>query len=639
MAQASATRLGFRRGGRVHGPGTETSDSIPALLSDGEYVLPADTVRAVGVKNLDKLKNATHTPAGKAMGFVPGFADGGVMGLIGQDRIDRQNAEASASSIVKDATQQGAEQRLSAMNAPALQAAQPAPQAVQPTAGVIGGDRLNQQNQATAASSIAKPAPTAEPSAAQSLAAKPVTQPVSTAPVTRVGNSFSNFNATNEDPAYRGLKMDTNNPGNQRAMQSISPFAARGFANGGLAEDESKRLLSQIPGSSPEGWVGGTGEQVTGSEFSRNLNNATNAIAPLTAGGSLVARTAMVADKAGSLGFMAKPAVQSALAYGVPATGAVALMSAASKPQDQTNKSSTSGLTTAGDATMPGNDPARFAIQDKTSAPDGSPTTTDAEAPTQQVQQQAVRPAQVAPPQAPAGFIPAQIRHSGNDWEARNNLRNLQVSASSITEKDDPNSPAVLAYKSALATDQALREGKNPAVESQNRDAAFMDRTQAGEGAANYRAQVANSIAQQKLTQDGMRLGFEADAAKRKAKMDEQLLALQSAIANDDGKDPKRTAMLQEKLQTITGKYQRPDAASRLTVVNRPDIMAADGMTKLGGGQAVVVQNADGSLREVPIGGGQSQSQGVPEPKSKAEYDALPKGSQYMKDGVLKTKA
>jgi hypothetical protein len=56
-----AKRLG--RGGKVSGPGGPVDDKIPAMLSDGEYVLPADTVRAVGVKKLDKLVKKTHTPA------------------------------------------------------------------------------------------------------------------------------------------------------------------------------------------------------------------------------------------------------------------------------------------------------------------------------------------------------------------------------------------------------------------------------------------------------------------------------------------------------------------------------------------------------------------------------------------------
>ena len=52
------------RGGAISGPGTGTSDSVralnrdngdPILLSDGEYILPADTVRKVGERALDDL--------------------------------------------------------------------------------------------------------------------------------------------------------------------------------------------------------------------------------------------------------------------------------------------------------------------------------------------------------------------------------------------------------------------------------------------------------------------------------------------------------------------------------------------------------------------------------------------------------
>lgn len=50
-------------GGSVRGPGGPVDDKIPAMLSNGEYVLPADTVKAVGVKKLDKLVDKTHTPA------------------------------------------------------------------------------------------------------------------------------------------------------------------------------------------------------------------------------------------------------------------------------------------------------------------------------------------------------------------------------------------------------------------------------------------------------------------------------------------------------------------------------------------------------------------------------------------------
>ena len=49
--------------GRVRGIGGPVDDKIDAKLSNGEYVLPADTVKAIGIKKLDKLVKKTHTPA------------------------------------------------------------------------------------------------------------------------------------------------------------------------------------------------------------------------------------------------------------------------------------------------------------------------------------------------------------------------------------------------------------------------------------------------------------------------------------------------------------------------------------------------------------------------------------------------
>lgn len=160
---------------------------------------------------------------------------------------------------------------------------------------------------------------------------------------------------------------------------------------------------------------------------------------------------------------------------------------------------------------------------------------------------------------APAeGFTPATIRHSGNDWQMRNNLRNAEVSASSITEKNNPNSPAMLKYKAMLDADEELMKGKNPAIESQNRDAAFMDRTQAAERAANARFGMSNKIAQQKADSEQAKLGFDTKASA-------QIQALQQQIVAET--DPKKLAVLQDKMQTLTGKYQRPDAANKFTVV------------------------------------------------------------------------
>ncbi|MBD9723441.1 hypothetical protein PV755_45440 [Streptomyces caniscabiei] len=56
-------------GGRVVGPGTETSDSIPAMLSAGEYVVRASSVRKYGERFLNDLNEGRLK--------VPGFAGGG----------------------------------------------------------------------------------------------------------------------------------------------------------------------------------------------------------------------------------------------------------------------------------------------------------------------------------------------------------------------------------------------------------------------------------------------------------------------------------------------------------------------------------------------------------------------------------
>ena len=48
---------GDAKGGYIAGPGTSTSDSIPRMLSNGEYVLKASAVKALGRDFLDRLNN------------------------------------------------------------------------------------------------------------------------------------------------------------------------------------------------------------------------------------------------------------------------------------------------------------------------------------------------------------------------------------------------------------------------------------------------------------------------------------------------------------------------------------------------------------------------------------------------------
>jgi hypothetical protein len=85
---------GYATGGLISGPGTGTSDSIFARLSNGEYVMSADAVRMFGTGLLDQM-NA---------GLLPAFARGGAIGETGPqlqitapNRIYNANQAASMS--------------------------------------------------------------------------------------------------------------------------------------------------------------------------------------------------------------------------------------------------------------------------------------------------------------------------------------------------------------------------------------------------------------------------------------------------------------------------------------------------------------------------------------------------------------
>lgn len=68
---------GFASGGYVTGPGSATSDSIPARLSSGEYVLRAEAVRRVGLDFLHALNGGLFTPRWSGQRLA--FADGGLV--------------------------------------------------------------------------------------------------------------------------------------------------------------------------------------------------------------------------------------------------------------------------------------------------------------------------------------------------------------------------------------------------------------------------------------------------------------------------------------------------------------------------------------------------------------------------------
>ena len=72
-SQIDTSRVSRAQGGPIYGPGTKTSDSIPAMLSHGEYVVKASSVDKYGTGFLDAVNNGNYA----AGGFIRKFATGG----------------------------------------------------------------------------------------------------------------------------------------------------------------------------------------------------------------------------------------------------------------------------------------------------------------------------------------------------------------------------------------------------------------------------------------------------------------------------------------------------------------------------------------------------------------------------------
>ena len=126
-ATGGATR-GFPGGGGVHGPGTGTSDSIPAWLSNGEWVIKASSVAKYGHAFMAALnagtlpRYATGGPIGaryatggqvaptvnvSSPAITPGIFDGMVLTLMVDGQPIRAIARTEATSVVRTARSWG----------------------------------------------------------------------------------------------------------------------------------------------------------------------------------------------------------------------------------------------------------------------------------------------------------------------------------------------------------------------------------------------------------------------------------------------------------------------------------------------------------------------------------------------------
>lgn len=89
IASTGASVLKKAKGGAIIGPGTSTSDSIPALLSNGEYVINADAAAQIGRTTLDSLNS----------GAYPAFASGGSVGGVPGENPQGRNLTLNISTL------------------------------------------------------------------------------------------------------------------------------------------------------------------------------------------------------------------------------------------------------------------------------------------------------------------------------------------------------------------------------------------------------------------------------------------------------------------------------------------------------------------------------------------------------------
>jgi len=174
---------------------------------------------------------------------------------------------------------------------------------------------------------------------------------------------------------------------------------------------------------------------------------------------------------------------------------------------------------------------------------------------------------------------PVENLNSSNDWQARNDLRSLAVSANSIVGTKSQKAAKLGAYQKALDTDFAKQQGNNPMALEAMRSNARAAETNATNDLTAQRSNVTADLEAQGLGIRGYQAGQEARLNTARiqdinagirgknlvTQQAEQVAGLQKAYS--EAKDDATREKLARQIQVMSGKYERADPKDSFIVV------------------------------------------------------------------------
>lgn len=262
-------------------------------------------------------------------------------------------------------------------------------------------------------------------------------------------------------------------------------------------------------------------------------------------------------------------------------------------------------------------------------------------------QQQAQSAARVAAAQQePAargfpGFAAPEISHSGNDWSARNELRSLRMAAERAMENAPrkrfaAQHPAVQAYQAALQADMAARYGGQAALQAKTNDTnAGLVREQMQQQGATQRDMARNAIEQQRVGLDGQRLGLAAQQQQeqslargfdiRAAQRREGILQQFDAAKTDEER-----AQLRQRYPDVFGDT-KTNSPWKVSVT--PATKNVDGSTSMG--SVIRYNEQTGQVEEVKLNGAAPPLPAPKDPSKRVvgQVYIAPNGQAVMWDG------